>query len=133
MRSGLITCIMLFSFRQFFLAWVFVRGVGCTCLFFCKYFSKNYRFHLQKNKVVQVCWLTKTMTKKTGCNTAEGLCVLASVCGLKPSPCLCGGAAGLYCTADIYNVAGLYLSSGKSLNISVRLLIIVSGEGKYFL
>jgi len=44
---------------SFFWRGFLLRGVGCTCLFFCKYFFKNYRFHLQKNKVVQVCRLQK--------------------------------------------------------------------------
>jgi hypothetical protein len=42
---------------------------------------------LQKNKGVQVRWLTKTMTIKTGCNTAEGLRAVGSVLMGKPEPC----------------------------------------------
>jgi hypothetical protein len=82
----------------------------------------------------------KNHDKKTACNTAEGLdsagfCVLGS----KPSPpARRGGCRGLGFADFVVLLmfmydAGLYLSSGKSLNISVRLLIIVSGEGKYFL
>jgi hypothetical protein len=89
MRSELITCIMLFSFRQFFLAWVFVLCCGCSSFIFFLCLSK-------KINVLQVCRLTKTMTKKTGCNTAEGLvrwvCVSAQAFAVpvgRAAFCLC--------------------------------------------
>jgi hypothetical protein len=94
---------MLFSFRQVFLAWFFVLCVGCSSFIFFLSFKKI--------NVLQVCWLTKTMTKKTDCNTAEGLCVLASVCGIKPSPCLWVGLPGFIVLLMFCDTAGLCISA----------------------
>jgi len=35
-----------------------LRGAGCTCLFFCKYYFIRYET-FEKNKVVQVCRMQK--------------------------------------------------------------------------
>jgi len=49
----------------------------CYCLLLCFGFVCN-------SNVLHVCWLTKTMTEKIACNTAEGLCAAGSVRRLKP-------------------------------------------------
>jgi hypothetical protein len=62
---------MLFSFPHLFLAWVFVRGGGCSSFIFFLSFKKI--------NVLHVCELTKTMTKKVRA-TPHKACVCWLLC-----------------------------------------------------
>ena len=96
-----IIAIMLFSFPPLFLAWVFVRGVGCSsCIFFLVF---------QKNKCAAVCGLTKTMTKK-GRATPHSSPPL----GLQAVPVRWASSALLF--ADIYNLLLGFIPNAKNSN-----------------
>jgi hypothetical protein len=72
---------MLFSFPHLFLAWVFVRGGGCSSFIFFLSFKKN--------KCAAVCGLTKTMTKKVRA-TPHKACVCWLLCGGSSLSRACG-------------------------------------------
>jgi hypothetical protein len=91
---------MLFSFRQFFLAWVFVCVLACSSFIFFLSFKKI--------NVLQCVWATKTMTKKLTATPHKAcVCWLLWVGQALAVP-VRWAVFGFACCCCLYSTAGLY-------------------------